>query len=163
MRPSAVYKDPDSPYAPGRRGRSWIKLKRPLGTLDVVITGAEWGRGKRAGLLSDLVFAVRGEDGLVDAGRAYSGLTDAEIRELTDHFKETTVRSRGATRRVVPEIVLEVAFDDVRRSDRHPTGFALRFPRIVRRRHDLGVEEISSTEDLAVMHDRARGPGVGAE
>jgi len=158
----AVFKAPDSTYQPGRRGRAWVKLKRPLGTLDVVVTGAEWGRGKRAGMLSDLIFAVRGGDDLVDAGRAYSGLTDAEIIELTAHFKETTVRTTGSVRRVTPDVVLEVAFDDVRPSDRHPAGFALRFPRIVRRRHDLSVDEISSTSDLAELYEQARAPTVEA-
>ncbi len=158
----AVFKDPKSTYQPGRRGRAWVKLKRPLGTLDVVVTGAEWGRGKRAGLLSDLIFAVRGSDQLVDAGRAYSGLTDAEITELTVHFKENTVRTTGSVRRVTPDIILEVAFDDVRPSDRHPAGFALRFPRIVRRRLDLSVDEISSVTDLVELYEQARAPTVEA-
>ncbi|NKB89880.1 MAG: hypothetical protein GKS06_16835 [Acidobacteria bacterium] len=108
----SVFKLPGSTYQPGRRGRAWVKLKRPLGTLDVVVTGAEWGRGKRAGMLSDLIFAVRQEGELIDAGRAYSGLTDQQIRELTDHFKDNTLahhrvgapgtprhRSRGRVRR----------------------------------------------------------------
>ena len=158
----AVFKDPDSTYQPGSRGRAWVKLKRPLGTLDVVVTGAEWGRGRRAGMLSDLIFAVRSGDRLVDAGRAYSGLTDAEITELTAHFKEHTVRTTGSVRRVTPNVVLEVAFDDVRPSDRHPAGFALRFPRIVRRRHDLAVDEISSIADLAELYEQARSPTVEA-
>ena len=158
----AVFKDPESTYQPGGRGRAWVKLKRPLGTLDVVVTGAEWGRGKRAGMLSDMIFAVRGGEGLVDAGRAYSGLTDEEITELTVHFKENTVRTTGSVRRVTPDIILEVAFDDVRPSDRHPAGFALRFPRILRRRLDLSVDEISSTADLAELHELARAPTVEA-
>jgi len=158
----AVFKDPASTYQPGSRGRAWVKLKRPLGTLDVVVTGAEWGRGKRAGMLSDLIFAVRGSDSLVDAGRAYSGLTDAEITELTTHFKEHTVRTTGSVRRVTPNVILEVAFDDVRPSTRHPAGFALRFPRIVRRRHDLSVDEISSMTDLAELYEQARAPTVEA-
>jgi DNA ligase-1 len=158
----AVFKDPASRYQPGRRGRAWIKLKRPLGTLDVVVTGAEWGRGKRAGMLSDLIFAVRSEDSLVDVGRAYSGLTDVEIRELTAHFKDNTIRTTGSVRRVTPDVVLEVAFDDLQLSDRHPAGFALRFPRIVRRRHDLAVAEISSLPDLASLYERARAPAIEA-
>ena len=158
----AVFKNPKSTYQPGRRGRAWVKLKRPLGTLDVVVTGAEWGRGKRAGMLSDLIFAVRGSDCLVDAGRAYSGLTDAEISELTEHFKENTVRTTGSVRRVTPDVILEVAFDDIRPSQRHPAGFALRFPRIVRRRLDLSVDEISSMTDLAELYEQARAPAVEA-
>jgi DNA ligase-1 len=158
----AVFKDPESTYQPGSRGRAWIKLKRPLGTLDVVVTGAEWGRGKRAGLLSDLIFAVRGPAGLVDVGRAYSGLTDVEIGELTSHFKENTVRTTGSVRRVTPDVVLEVAFDDVRPSTRHPAGFALRFPRIVRRRHDLEADEVSTLADLSELYARAQAPEIDA-
>jgi DNA ligase-1 len=156
----AVYKDPDSRYQPGSRGRSWIKLKRPLGVLDVVVTGAEWGRGKRAGMLSDLLFAVRGPEGLVDAGRAYSGLTDQEIRRLTEHFREHTISTIDNVRRVTPNVVMEVAFDDVRPSDRHPAGFALRFPRIVRLRDDLGPDDVSTLEDLRNFFDEARVPRV---
>jgi DNA ligase-1 len=144
----AVFKAPDSPYSPGVRGRSWVKLKRPLGTLDVVVTGAEYGQGKRAGMLSDLIFAVRGDDGLVDAGRAYSGLTDEQIRDLTGRLRQSTLKTRGSRRRVEPRIVLEVAFDDISPSDRHPSGYALRFPRIVRLREDLTVDEISSHDEL---------------
>jgi len=158
----AVFKDPASLYQPGRRGRAWVKLKRPLGTLDVVVTGAEWGRGKRVGMLSDMIFAVRSEEGLVDAGRAFSGLTDAEIHQLTAHFKENTVRTTGSIRRVTPDVVLEVAFEDVQVSTRHPAGFALRFPRIVRRRHDLSVSDIGSVNDLLEMYEQARTPTVEA-
>ncbi|HJO04933.1 MAG TPA: ATP-dependent DNA ligase [Acidobacteriota bacterium] len=155
----AVFKDPESRYVPGTRGRSWAKLKRPVGTIDVVVTGAEWGRGKRAGMLSDLIFAVRGRDGLVDSGRAYSGLTDDVIRELTRRFRQQTLSGDGAIRRVAPEVVLEVAFDEVRRSHRHPSGFSLRFPRIVRRRVDLTPDDISTLEDLERLCDQGRGDG----
>jgi DNA ligase-1 len=148
----AIFKDPDSNYRPGVRGRSWIKLKQPLGTLDVVVTGAEYGQGKRAGMLSDLIFAIRGEDGLLDVGRAYSGLTDEQIAELTERFRATTLKTRGSYRSVEPSVVLEVAFNDVRPSGRHPAGFALRFPRIVRLRDDLTVDDISTIDDLRTLH-----------
>ncbi len=149
----AVFKSPDSPYRPGARGRAWVKLKRALGSLDVVVTAAEYGRGKRARMLSDLVFAVRGSDGLVDSGRVYSGLTDHEILDLTRHFKSTTRESLGGLVRVEPSVALEVAFDDIRRSGRHPSGFALRFPRILRRRVDLTPEEVSSIDDLRRLYE----------
>lgn len=151
----AIFKDPTSVYRPGTRGRAWIKLKRPLGTLDVVVTGAEYGQGKRAGMLSDLVFAVRGEEGLLDVGRAYSGLTDLQISDLTERLRASTLRTMGSYRTVEPRVVLEVAFNDVRPSGRHPAGFALRFPRIVRLRDDLTVDEISTVDDLRALHERA--------
>jgi DNA ligase 1 len=155
-----MLKDPDSPYTPGRRGLAWLKLKRPLDTLDVVVVGAEWGHGKRRGVLSDVTFAVRDSAGeLVTVGKAYTGLTDAEIAEMTSLLLDITVEDRGHYRTVRPQIVLEVAFDAVQRSTRHRSGYALRFPRIARWRLDKPVEEIDTVERVAAIaasqdHDR---------
>jgi DNA ligase-1 len=137
-------KAPESPYVPGRRGQFWMKLKRPLATLDVVVTVAEYGHGKRRGLLSDYTFAVRDDGRLVNIGKAYSGLTDVEIRELTQYFLDHTTEDRGFQRDVEPTIVLEVAFNNIQRSERHDSGFALRFPRIVRLRPDKPASEIDT-------------------
>jgi DNA ligase-1 len=137
-------KAPESPYVPGRRGQFWMKLKRPLATLDVVVTIAEYGHGKRRGLLSDYTFAVRNDGRLVNIGKAYSGLTDVEIRELTQYFLEHTTQDRGYQRDVEPTVVLEVAFNNIQLSDRHDSGFALRFPRIVRLRPDKPVADIDT-------------------
>ena len=141
-----MLKQPDSPYTPGRRGLNWLKLKQPLDTLDVVVVGAEWGHGKRRGVLSDVTFAVRVDatDDLVTIGKAYSGLTDAEIAEMTKLLLESTIADHGHYRTVRPEIVLEVAFDAVQPSTRHKSGYALRFPRIARWRHDKPVSEIDT-------------------
>jgi DNA ligase 1 len=139
-----------STYQPGRRGLAWVKLKRELATLDVVVTGAEFGHGKRAGILSDYTFAVRTDDGeLLNVGKAYSGLTDAEIAEMSKWMMEHTLdsdplKNGGHFRTVEPLMVLEVAFNNVMRSDRHASGFALRFPRILRIRTDKPVEEIDT-------------------
>jgi DNA ligase-1 len=114
----------------------------------------EYGHGKRAGVLSDYTFAVRDGDRLVPIGKAYSGLTDAEIAQLTRHFLETTVEDRGALRVVQPTIVLEVAFDTVQRSDRHAGGYALRFPRILRVRDDKPVGEVNTLEDVRILYER---------
>jgi DNA ligase 1 len=141
-----MIKDVDSPYAPGRRGKSWLKLKRELATLDVVVTGVEWGNGKRAKVLSDYTFAVRDGDRLVAVGKAYSGLTDVEIATMTEWFKQNTIADMGHFRTVEPKIVLEVAFNNVMESDRHESGYALRFPRIVRIRDDKPVSEIDTVE-----------------
>jgi DNA ligase 1 len=137
-------KAPESPYVPGRRGQFWMKLKRPLATLDVVVTIAEYGHGKRRGLLSDYTFAVQDDGRLLNVGKAYSGLTDVEIKELTQYFLEHTTEDRGYQRDVEPTVVLEVAFNNIQRSDRHDSGFALRFPRIVRLRPDKPVAEIDT-------------------
>jgi DNA ligase-1 len=139
-----MIKDLDSPYTPGRRGKSWLKLKRELATLDVVVTAVEWGHGKRVHVLSDYTFAVRDGDRLLNVGKAYSGLTDAEIAEMTQWFLEHTVEDQGFRRLVEPVIVLEVAFNNVTRSERHESGFALRFPRIVRLRTDKPAADIDS-------------------
>jgi DNA ligase-1 len=134
-----------SAYLPGRRGLAWVKLKRELATLDVVVTGAEFGHGKRAGLLSDYTFAVRGKGGeLLNVGKAYSGVTDAEIAELTEFFQAHTVEEFGHFRTVEPLMIFEVAFNNIMRSDRHASGFALRFPRILRIRNDKPLSEIDT-------------------
>jgi DNA ligase-1 len=146
-----MIKDPNSSYTPGRRGKSWLKLKRELATLDVVVTAAEYGHGKRVGVLSDYTFAVWKGDGLVNIGKAYSGLTDAEIAEMTKWFLEHTLEDQGFRRVVEPRIVLEIAFNNMMRSDRHDSGYALRFPRIVRLRPDKSPEEadtIQRVEDI---------------
>ena len=134
-----------SVYQPGRRGLAWVKLKRELATLDVVITGAEYGSGRRAQFLSDYTFAVRDADGeLKNVGKAYSGVTDTEIAELTEFLKAHTLEDFGHFRTVEPLVVLEVAFNNIMRSDRHASGFALRFPRIVRIRTDKPLAEIDT-------------------
>jgi DNA ligase-1 len=151
-----MLKDPLSPYTPGRRGRAWLKLKRPLATLDVVVTAVEWGHGKRKGVLSDYTFAVRDTESgrLVNVGKAYTGLTDAEIAAMTKRFLEITIEDRGHVRMVKPEVVLEVAFDSIQHSGRHLSGYALRFPRIVRIRDDKPVDEIDTLERVAELYDR---------
>jgi DNA ligase 1 len=142
-----------SAYLPGRRGLAWVKLKRELATLDVVITGAEFGHGRRAGLLSDYTFAVRGNDGeLLNVGKAYSGVTDVEIAELTEWMKAHTLEDYGHFRTVEPLRVIEVAFNNVMRSDRHASGFALRFPRILRLREDKPLEEIDTLERVEEIY-----------
>ena len=147
-----MLKAAESAYQPGRRGLAWVKLKRELATLDVVITGAEFGHGRRAGLLSDYTFAVRGDgDELLNVGKAYSGVTDAEIAELTEWLKEHTLEDYGHFRTVEPLRVLEVAFNNVMRSDRHASGFALRFPRILKVRNDKPVEQIDNLEAVEAI------------
>ena len=141
-----MIKDLDSTYSPGKRGKSWLKMKRELATLDVVVTAVEYGHGKRIGVLSDYTFAVWDGDRLVNIGKAYSGLTDVEIAEMTKWFLEHTVEDQGFRRVVEPKIVLEVAFNNMMQSERHESGYALRFPRIVRLRPDKSAEEADTIE-----------------
>jgi DNA ligase-1 len=151
-----MIKDPESTYTPGRRGKSWLKLKRELATLDVVVTAVEYGHGKRIGVLSDYTFAVRDGERLVNIGKAYSGLTDAEIAEMTKWFLEHTVEDQGFRLVVEPKIVLEVAFNNMMRSDRHESGYALRFPRIVRIRTDKPPEEADTIERAREIYEKQK-------
>jgi DNA ligase-1 len=155
-----MFKRTDAPYLPGRRGKWWLKLKRELSTLDVVVVAVEWGHGKRSKVLSDYTFAVRGERGeLLTIGKAYSGLTDSEIAELTPWFldhrlpiEHQRAKARSHEIPVEPRIVIEVAFDIIAESDLHESGFSLRFPRIVRIREDKPPEEIDTIERVVEIH-----------
>ena len=168
-----MVKDPGSVYQPGRRGLGWLKLKKALATLDCVVVGVEWGHGKRRGVLSDYTFAVREADApdaaLLTIGKAYTGLTDAEIAEMTERFKEITLRDYGRYRTVVPEVVVEIAFDRIMRSGRHRSGFAMRFPRIVRIRDDKSPAEADTLATVeALFGEQASGrillaTGAGGE
>jgi DNA ligase-1 len=149
-----MIKNPESSYAPGRRGKFWLKLKRELATLDVVVTTVEYGHGKRIGVLSDYTFAVRDGERLVNIGKAYSGLTDPEIAEMTKWFVEHTIEDQGFRRIVEPRIVLEVAFNNMMRSERHESGYALRFPRIVRLRPDKLPEEADTIERAREIYEQ---------
>ena len=168
-----MVKDPASVYQPGRRGLGWLKLKKALATLDCVVVGVEWGHGKRKGVLSDYTFAVRASDApdakLLTIGKAYTGLTDAEIATMTERFHGITLRDFGRYRTVVPEVVVEIAFDRIMRSTRHRSGFAMRFPRIARIRDDKGPDEIDTLATVeALFGEQASGrillaTGAGGE
>jgi DNA ligase-1 len=154
-----MIKDLDSAYTPGKRGKSWLKMKRELATLDVVVTAAEYGHGKRVGVLSDYTFAVwdANKDKLLNIGKAYSGLTDAEIAQMTQWFLDHTLEDQEFRRVVEPKIVLEVAFNNMMQSDRHESGYALRFPRIVRLRPDKSAEEADTIERAREIYDQQKG------
>jgi DNA ligase-1 len=149
-----MVKDPESGYSPGRRGLGWLKMKRALATLDCVVVGVEMGHGKRHGVLSDYTFAVRDEaaDRFVTIGKAYTGLADAEIAEMTRWFEGHTIRQFGRFREVEPVVVIEVAFDVIQRSNRHQSGFALRFPRIVHLRTDKRPNEADTLATVERLH-----------
>lgn len=148
-----VIKKRGSLYEPGKRSGTWCKVKKPYGTLDVVITAAEQGHGKRAMVLSDYTFAVRDGDRYLNVGKAYSGLTDEEIREMTRLLRGLTTERFGRVSLVRPEVVLEVAFDGVQKSARHKSGYALRFPRIVRWRRDKAPAEADDIEAVRTLYE----------
>lgn len=153
-----VIKDPSSQYHPGKRGRHWIKLKKELDTIDAVIVIAEYGHGKRAGVLSDYTFAVKdlsdGRNSLKVIGKAYSGLTDREIYEMTDRLRLATIKNEGYRLLVRPEIILEVAFDSIQKSNRHNSGFSLRFPRIKSIRTDKSLAEVDSLQKVIQIYEK---------
>jgi DNA ligase-1 len=149
-----MIKDLAAPYSPGKRGKSWLKMKRELGTLDVVVTAVEYGHGRRAGVLSDYTFAVRNGERLVNIGKAYSGLTDVEITEMTKWFLDHTIEDQGFRRTVEPKIVLEVAFNNMMEPDRHESGYALRFPRIVRLRPDKSADEADTIQRAKEIYSK---------
>jgi ATP-dependent DNA ligase len=150
-----MVKDPASTYAPGRRGLGWLKMKKALATIDCVVVGVEVGHGKRHGVLSDYTFAVRDTttDKLVNIGKAYSGLTDAEIAEMTRWFEAHTIARYGRYRQVEPTVVVEIAFDVIVRSKRHGSGFSLRFPRIAALRPDKSVDDIDTVETVTALFE----------
>jgi len=153
----------DSGYQAGKRGRAWRKYKKALATLDVVVTAVQQGNGKRAGMLSDYTFAVRDGDRFVNIGKAYSGLTDEEIRKMGTHFRRITTARYGPVRAVAPEVVLEISFDSIQKSARHKSGFALRFPRIVRLRPDKRPHEVDTLQTVAEVYAKLIGQtGRGA-
>jgi DNA ligase 1 len=148
-----MIKDLTSPYSPGKRGKSWLKMKRELATLDVVVTAVEYGHGKRIAVLSDYTFAVWDGERLVNIGKAYSGLTDTEITEMTKWFLDHVVEDQGFRLTVEPKVVLEVAFNNMMRSDRHESGYALRFPRIVRLRPDKLAEDADTLKRAREIYE----------
>jgi DNA ligase-1 len=150
-----MVKDPDSGYSPGRRGLGWLKMKKALATIDCVVVGVEVGHGKRHGVLSDYTFAVRDDETgkLVNIGKAYSGLTDAEIAEMTAWFEAHTIARFGRYRQVEPTVVVEIAFDVIVRSKRHGSGFSLRFPRIHALRPDKSPDEIDTVATVTALYE----------
>jgi len=151
-----VLKDLDTQYHPGKRGRHWIKLKKELDTIDAVILAAEYGHGKRAGLLSDYTFAVKDESNsnqFRTIGKAYSGLNDDEIDKMTKNLRSITIKDEGYRLMVKPQIVLEIAFDSIQKSDRHDSGFALRFPRIKNIRRDKDVDDIDTFQKVKKIYE----------
>jgi DNA ligase-1 len=151
-----VLKDLDTQYHPGKRGRHWIKLKKELDTIDAVILAAEYGHGKRAGLLSDYTFAVKDESNsnqFRTIGKAYSGLNDDEIDKMTKNLRSITIKDEGYRLMVKPQIVLEIAFDSIQKSERHDSGFALRFPRIKNIRRDKDVDDIDTFQKVKKIYE----------
>ncbi|MCB2172583.1 ATP-dependent DNA ligase, partial [archaeon] len=143
----------DSPYSPGARGKNWYKLK-PVETLDVVIVAADWGSGRRRGWLSNYHLGVwNGEEYLV-IGKTFKGLTDEEFKWMTEHLQELRVRESEYTVHVKPELVVEVAFNEIQKSPHYKSGYALRFARITRIRTDKNPDDADTLQNVSRLYER---------
>lgn len=143
-----MLKRKDSSYHTGRKRGDWWKWKVDPLSVDAVMVYAQRGHGRRAGLYTDYTFAVWDEDKLVPFAKAYSGLTDEEIRQVDNYVKRNTLEKFGPVRTVKPGLVFEIGFEGINYSSRHKSGIALRFPRILRWRHDKTIEEADTLESL---------------
>lgn len=147
-----VVKALDAPYSAGRRGASWLKVK-PVHTLDLVVLAAEWGHGRRTGKLSNLHLGARNEDGsFAMLGKTFKGMTDAMLTWQTERLRELAVEDNGHVVTVRPELVVEIAYDGLQKSTRHPAGVTLRFARVVRYREDKTPAEADSVATLLAAH-----------
>jgi len=144
-----VVKSLQAPYAAGRRGEGWVKVK-PRHTFDLVVTAVEWGSGRREGLLSNIHLAARDErgEGLVMLGKTFKGMTDETLRWQTERFLALETHRSQHVVHVRPEQVVEIAIDGVQRSQRYPGGIALRFARVLRYRDDKNLGEIDSLQQV---------------
>ncbi|MHA1722070.1 MAG: ATP-dependent DNA ligase [Candidatus Baldrarchaeia archaeon] len=151
-----IAKKLDSNYTPGIRGKKWLKIKGILDTLDLVIVAADWGYGRRHEWLSDYYLAVRDEKTgeFLVIGKTFKGLTDEEFKEMTKRLLELKIAETGGTVYVKPEVVVEVAFDEIQQSPKYKSGFALRFARITRIREDKGPDEADTIERVREIYER---------
>lgn len=150
-----VVKDPGSTYSPGRRGKNWLKIKPEPETLDLAVTGGEWGEGRRASLVGSYLLSVRSEDGYETVGKVATGLTDEDLEELTERFVDgdLVVSEEGKEISFQPEVVFEVGYEEIQRSPVYTSGYALRFPRFLGVRDDKSVEDADTLERLERLYD----------
>jgi len=146
-------KDPRSSYEPGGRGKRWFKLKAAL-SVDCVIVAADRGSGRRVGWLSNYHLAVRDGEGWAEVGKTFKGLTDHEFTEMTERLRALATADDGYTVRVRPEVVVEVAYNEIQKSPTYPSGFALRFARITRVREDKARGQATTLEELRGLYER---------
>ncbi|TDA28265.1 MAG: DNA ligase [Archaeoglobi archaeon] len=150
-----MLKNPNSPYVPGKRGKHWLKLKYVMETLDLVVVGGEWGEGKRSHLISSYELACTDETtgNLLRVGRVATGFTDEDLEELTELFKQIIVTHEGKNVKFVPKYVFEVAYQEIQKSPKYESGYALRFPRFIRLRDDKDVSEADSIKRLEDLYN----------
>jgi DNA ligase-1 len=147
-----------SPYLPGERGKHWLKIK-PVVTLDLAIVAADWGYGRRTGWLSNVHLAARDETTheLLEVGKTFKGFTDAEFKALTERLLALKIRQTRGTVWVKPEVVVEVAFNNVQSSPQYKSGMALRFARVLRLREDKPVDQVDTLQTLRALMQKEQG------
>jgi DNA ligase-1 len=149
-------KDPEATYVPGRRGEAWLKIKPAFETLDVVVTGGIWGSGRRRGLLSSLIVAVRDREEFKTVGKVGTGFSEGTLRELTARLEPKIVTTRGRDVEIEPETVIEVDFQDIQQTARYRAGYALRIPRFKSLRTDKSPREADTLERLKRLYKQMR-------
>jgi DNA ligase-1 len=151
-----MVKDPDAVYVPGRRTNNWMKLKPAFETLDVVIVGGIWGSGRRRGLLSSLIIAIRdAKDELLTVGKVGTGFSEETLRDLTDRLKPLIITELGHNVEIEPKIVIEVDFQDIQKTNRYRAGYVLRIPRFKRERPDKSINEADDLARLRKLYDQS--------
>ena len=138
----------DSPYTPGVRGRLWVKVKPGVETLDLVVVGAEWGEGRRAGMFGSFLLAVQDQGQLLTVGKVATGINDETLAELYALLKESVIARSGKEVTLEPEMVFEVGYSEIQASPNYESGYALRFPRFVRVREDKSADEAETLDSL---------------
>ena len=153
-----MIKNPDSSYSPGKRGKNWLKKKPVMETLDLVVIGAEWGYGRRTNFLGSYALACHDpETGrFLPVGKVATGISDEQLAELTELFKEHIISESGTIVEIRPHILFEVAFEEIQKSTNYESGYALRFPRLVRVRDDKSIEEVDTLERLEDLYKTQR-------
>jgi DNA ligase-1 len=154
-----MLKNPSSVYAPGKRGKNWLKVKPIMETLDLAVIGAKWGEGRRATFLGSYRLACNDpETGkLLDVGWVATGLTDESLAELTEMFKGLIIVQKGMEVELKPAVIFEVAYEEIQRSPNYSSGYALRFPRLVAVRDDKSLEEADTLERVTSLYRMQRG------
>lgn len=141
-----MLKNPGSAYSPGRRGRNWRKRKPDVETLDLVVTGAEWGEGRRANVLGTFLLSARTEEGYETIGKVATGITDEELEDLTELLEPRILSEDGAEVDIEPSAVFEVGYEEIQPSPTYSSGYALRFPRFLGVRDDIDPDDADSLE-----------------
>lgn len=159
-----ILKNPSSVYAPGKRGKNWLKIKPVMETLDLVVIGAKWGEGRRASLLGSYRLACRDQttNRLLDLGWVATGLTDEALAELTEMFSELIIVEKGMELEIKPAVIFEVAYEEIQHSPNYSSGYALRFPRMVAVRDDKSLDDADTLERVVSLYKGQRGRGNSA-